>query len=103
MKQVFINYKKARFNLFIRTIYNIVSDRLYGGTIYEKIKFHFFHFLKIHDFFYIKKCFFTILIYCFGGRLINKILGFNINNDNELIVSQLSLDETHKTFYHWAP
>ena len=103
MKQVFINYKKARSNMFIRTIYNIVSDRLNRGTIFEKIKFHFFHFLKFHDFLSIKKCFFTILIYCFGGRLIHKILGFNINKENELIISQLSLDKINKTFYHWAP
>ncbi len=103
MEQVFICYKKARFNLIKRSVYNIIRDRLVNGTILNKIKFHASHFWRYHDFLSIKKCFFTILIYCFGGRLINKLLGFNINKENELIISQLSLDETNKVFYHWAP
>ena len=102
MEKVFISLKKAKIYPVYIPQKNIILNRLSGGTIYERIKFHIKSFLKNKDFVTLQKIFYYILIFGFDGRFVKKFTGFSIKDD-ELIISEISLTDVNKNLYHWAP
>ncbi len=102
MDQVVVKYKKVRFKLFIRKIYNYIVDRLRGGIVFEIVKFSILNFFKNLDFISLKKMFYSILIYCLSGTVVKNLIGINVFEE-ELFPLENLFTESNKRFCHWAP
>ncbi|MBQ2592755.1 MAG: hypothetical protein II567_05695 [Candidatus Riflebacteria bacterium] len=102
MDEVFIQYKKAKIELIFRKIYNFIAERIKGGSLFEQIKFHAYECYQNKELCSLKKLFRSMFIYCFSGAVARKLFGKSITDDI-LKLSEITLTETNKILFHWAP
>ncbi len=102
MDEVYIQYKRAKLELFFRKIYNFIANRINGGLLIEQIKVQAYECYQNKELCSLKKLFRSVFVYCFSGAVARKLFGKNIGDD-KLVLSEISLTETNKILFHWAP